>query len=258
MSLVNEEQVVGWGAPAYELYALGLEKLRTSQPPSFSEDRGVYRGLWHDDYDSSRVLVPGIFDDLPLRGEAVVCIPNRLTLLVAGSEDTDAVRRMLAAAEEIVRTQANPQNPAPLPVRNGEVSDFSVPTNSPIFNEVERAKRGAAHLYYGEQKETLEKLYENKGKDVFVASYTLNQLDSGAYVSVGVWTKGVATLLAVTDEVVFVDPDRPKGQNVVARAPWASVVSVVPDLILDTKMFPQRFYVSGFPTTDQLQRLKST
>jgi hypothetical protein len=32
MSLVNEEQVIGWGVPAYELYALGLEKLRAAKP----------------------------------------------------------------------------------------------------------------------------------------------------------------------------------------------------------------------------------
>lgn len=258
MSLVNEDQVAAWGVPSYELYSLGLEKLRAAKPPAFSEDRGVFRGLWNDDYDSSRILVPGIFEDLPLRGEAVVCIPNRLTLLVAGSDDTDAIGRMLTTAEEIVRTQPKPQNPAPLLVRDGEISDFSVPDHSPIFNQVARAKRIAALLYYNEQKVQLETLYEKNGKDLFVASYSLNQQDSGAYASVSVWTKGIATLLPVTDEVILVDPDKPKGENVVARAPWPLVAGSLGDLMLDTKMFPTRFYVSGFPTDEQLRRLVAT
>jgi hypothetical protein len=257
MSLASEEQLSGWGCPPYELYALGLQKLTDAKAPAFSADNGVFRGTWDDDYDSSRILIPGIFDDLPLRGKPIVTIPNRLTLLVAGSEDTNAVRRMLATAEEIVRTKAKPQNPAPLVIRNGDVFDYSVPATSPIFNEVERAKRLAALFYYTEQKERLDELYEKNGKDFFVATYTLNRLDSGAHISCAVWTKGGAALLPVVDEIVFVDTDRPKGQNVVARVRWPVAAKFLADLMLDTEMFPQRFYVSSFPSPEQLLSLLS-
>jgi hypothetical protein len=66
-------------------------------------------------------------------------------------------------------------NPAPLILKDGEVADFSVTESSPIFNDVERAKKISALMYYEEQTGNLMKLYEQKGKDIFVAKYTLRQ-----------------------------------------------------------------------------------
>jgi hypothetical protein len=39
-------------------------------------------------------------------------------------------------------------NPAPLILEDGEVADFSVSENSPIFHDVERAKKISALSYY--------------------------------------------------------------------------------------------------------------
>jgi hypothetical protein len=256
MQLVNEEHVQGWHITSDEAFAMGLERLRDCTVPKFSEENGVYRGTWNDDYDSSRILLPRLFDDLPLKGCPVITIPNRLTLLVAGSDDPEAIRRMLVKAEEIVRTIARPHNPAPLVIRDGKIQDFTVEPSSPIFHDVQKAVRMAPLLYYQEQKASLEKLYEKNGKDLFVASYTLTQKDR-AYGSVAVWTKGVPTLLPVADEIVFVDSALPKGSNAVAVVKWDDVVACVGDLLLDTKMFPARYYVSKFPTEEQLRLMAS-
>ena len=43
------------------------------------------------------------------------------------------------------------------------------------------------------------KLYEQNGKDLFVAGYTLNQRESGGYESYSVWSKTVPALLPKTD-----------------------------------------------------------
>jgi len=257
MSLVNQDEVERWGQTSDELFTLGLEKLTNAKPAHFACSDGVFRGLWNDDYDSSRILVKGIFDDLPINGDAVVCIPNRLTLLVADSADPAAVTRMIKQAEEIVRTIARPQNPAPLLVQDGVVSDYTVPPSSPCYLAVERAKRVAAALYYSEQKESLEKLYEKKGKDFFVATYGLSEFPDGTLRSSAVWTRDVPTLLPHTDEVVFVDSHAPKGQQVVARIPWDALVAHFEDRLLDTKMFPRRFFVSRFPEVEQIKALSS-
>lgn len=256
MSLVNQDHATRWHQLGDEIFALGLQKLRASTSPRFTESEGVFRGQWHDDYDSSRILVPEVFADLPIQGDPVVVIPNRLTLLVTGSENTDAIRRMLQTAEEIVRSEPRRQNPAPLVLRNGEIHDFFVDPLSPVFNDVERAHRLAALLYYDEQKEKLEKLYEQNGKEIFVGSYILSRHDDGRHCSYSSVTKGVPTLLAVTDEVMFMDLDLPKDRQCVAQAPWPVVLERLPDLFLDTRMFPTRYYVSQFPTAEQLEKLR--
>jgi hypothetical protein len=64
---------------------------------------------------------------------------------------------------------------------------------------VEPAKKISALSYYQQQTGSLMKLYEQKGKDLFVAGYTLNQRESGGYESYSVWSKTVPALLPKTD-----------------------------------------------------------
>jgi hypothetical protein len=80
------------------------------------------------------------------------------------------------------------------------------------------------------------------------------QLEDGSYRSFASWGKGLPTLLPEVDEVIFMEIDAGGEARCVARAPWAEMMDVVPDLLLDTKMFPPRYYVSKFPTSDQLVR----
>jgi hypothetical protein len=143
-------------------------------------------------------------------------------------------------------------NAAPLIRKYGEIVDFSVREDSPIFNDVERAKKVSALFYYEQQTQNLMKLYEQKGKDVFVAKYTLNQLETAGYESLCVWSKTVRALLPKTDLIAFFDPGKPESQRILGKAKWEDVMRIAGDLFLDTQMFPARFYVSKFPTEEQL------
>lgn len=147
-AIANEAHLQDWGITFEEAFATGIERLRESTLPKFRQQNGVWVSTWDDDYDSSRVLLPGIFDDLPLHGEPVVVIPNRLTLMVCGSEEPDALRVMFALAEAVVREKPKPQNTSPLAVRDGQILDFAVPPDSPVLNDVERAQKFAALATY--------------------------------------------------------------------------------------------------------------
>jgi hypothetical protein len=253
--VVSETQLKEWGIGFDEVFEIGISNLLKGSTPKFGRDGAFFTGLWKDDYDSSRVLIPELFAGLHLDGNPVIVLPNRLTLLVAGSNDGTGIRAMLTKAEEIMRAETKPQNPSPLIIQDGEVCDFEVPRTSPIFHNVQRAQRLAALEYCNDQKAQLDKLYSQKGKDLFVASYKLNMAKDGEYSSFSVWSKGVPSLLPETDTVFFFDPSLPKDQQVVARAPWASVASIAGDFMLDTNMFPKRHFVSKFPSTEQLASL---
>jgi hypothetical protein len=252
VSMVSPENLKTWGVSFDELFETGLARLRNHTSPNFEKQPGFYMGGWHDDYDNSRILIPEVFAPLDLDGDPVVCLPNRNLLLVTGSENHDGIKAMLKHAEEIVQTKPRPMNPAPLILKDGEVADFSVTENSPIFSDVERAKKISALIYYQQQTEHLMKLYEQKGKDLFVANYTLNQRETGGYESYSVWSKTVATLLPKTDLIAFFGPTKPESERVLGRAKWEEVMRIAGDLLLDTQMFPARFYVSKFPTDEQL------
>jgi hypothetical protein len=252
VSMVSPENLKAWGVSFDELFETGLERLKNHTSPKFEKQPGFYMGGWHDDYDNSRILIPEVFAPLHLDGDPVACLPNRNLLLVTGSENHDGIRAMLKHAEEIVQTKSRPMNPAPLILKDGEVADFSVTEKSPVFNDVKRAKKISALIYYQQQAENLRKLYEQKGKDLFVANYTLNQRETGGYASYSAWSKTVPTLLPKTDFIAFVDPTKPESQRTLGLAKWDEVMRIAGDLLLDTQMFPARFYVSKFPSEEKL------
>jgi hypothetical protein len=257
VTVVSESQMKDWGIGFEEAFEIGVANLKRGSAPKFRRDGAFFVGIWKDDYDSSRILLPELFSDLHLNGDPVVVLPNRLTLLVVGSNDESGIRAMLAKAEEIMRAETKPQNPSPLVIQNGQVRDFEVPRSSPIFQNVQRAQRLAAMEYCNEQKGLLDKFYTAKGKDLFVATYKVNMSKGGEYSSFSVWSKGVPSLLPETDNVFFFDPSLPKEQQVVARAPWARVPALAGDLMLDTNMFPARYYISKFPSAEQLASLNA-
>jgi hypothetical protein len=256
VAVVNEKHLKDWGVTFEEAYLIGLHKLSDATLPKFRLENGYYVGGWDDDYDSSRILLPSLFDDLPLAGNPIIVIPNRLTLLVAGESDHAAIRAMLATAETIVREKPKPQNAAPLIIRDGQLSDYEVDASSPIFHEVQRARKVSALLTYEDQKANLDRHYKKVGKDLFVATYTLNQAQDGHYASFSLWSQGIPTLLPETDEVIFFDPNKPEANRIVARVPWSRVIAVVGELTFDTGMFPRRHFVSKFPTHEQLAALQ--
>jgi hypothetical protein len=114
VSLVSPENLKTWGISFDQLYEIGLARLRDCTIPKFEKQQGFYIGGWHDDYDNARILIPEVFGTLRLEGNPVVCLANRNSLLVTGSENEDGIKAMLQHAEEIVRTRPRPMNPASL------------------------------------------------------------------------------------------------------------------------------------------------
>lgn len=259
MAVVMESHLKAWNLTFDEAFQLGLQRLRAYSVPQFEPcEGGFHRSTWNDDYDSSRILLPGIFDDLPLQGDPVVVLVNRCTLLVADAEDPGAIMAMLAYAEQVLPTLAKPQNLSPLLVRGGAISEYHAPAGTPLFSRVQRAHKLAALSTYEEQRSNLEATYAKlKKDDVYVAAFRLFETPSGIYESVSTLTKTVPTLLPVTDRVTFMDLDRPEADQHVGTFPWARVEQVLGGSFLDTKMFPLRYYISRFPTTEELQRLSA-
>ncbi len=255
VAIISGEHLRRWNMTFDEVAAHGLQRLRDCTLPKFRSEGGYFVGTWDDDFDSSRVFLRSLFDDLPLKGEPVACIPNRLKLMVTGSEEPAAILAMMAKAEEIVRTVPKPQNASPLLITADGVQDFVARPGSPLQAEIERVARTTKEIYYAEQKDLLEARFAKEGKDIFVASVQAMTKDGGAPQLFAVWARGVTTLLPEADLVALVDSDKPGDQQVLGLVKWTRVQEVAGDFLLDAKLFPARFYVSKFPSEDELRKL---
>lgn len=69
------------------------------------------------------------------------------------------------------------------------------------------------------------------------------------------WNNDVVTLLPKTDIILFLDPDQPEQERLIAALSFEDVQRVCGDLMLDAEMFPPRHYVSKFPSKEQLRQM---
>jgi hypothetical protein len=109
-------------------------------------------------------------------------------------------------------------------------------------------------MEYNDQKELLDQIHQQKGNDVFVASYSAVQhKDSGRITSYSVWSDGVDTLLPETDDVVLLRANRGAQKvEVAAASSFERVRDVAGDLMQPLGTYPERYRVAGFPSEQQL------
>lgn len=257
MQHVTLENLREWELSLDEALGLGLENLRDCTEPAFKElQPGVYISTWQDDYDSSRILLPDLAETLSLKGEPVYTTPARNLLLITGSQDIPGLKALLTHTEKLFSEQPRPINPTPILLSKEGLVDFTVAISSPLYNDIQRLRLLTASFYYEGQKEQLEKLYEKKELDYFVANYTVTQNEqTGSFSSYAVWSKGIATILPKSETVMFFDPDKPEKDQLVGNIEWTKVWAELGDKMLDTGHFPVRYYVNTFPSDEQLARL---
>jgi hypothetical protein len=108
---------------------------------------------------------------------------------------------------------------------------------------------------YDEQTQQLEKLYEERGEDVFVAAYTPYQDERGRSISYAVWLKGVDAILPRAEVIFFMDPALGKEAPPVGIARWEEVVKADGELLVPVEgLYPERYRVRDFPPQEQLDR----
>ena len=140
---------------------------------------GLFRSSWQDKLDGSRALLPGMLRGLPLRGDPVVVLPNRDTLLVAGAEDSQALGWMLEGALEFVREDPNSLNGCPLRWSGYQWEAWEARAGHPAAALLERVRRRRLLEEYTRQKTLLDRLHDRTGQSVSVAPFQLRRNASG-------------------------------------------------------------------------------
>jgi hypothetical protein len=126
-------QLQAWNADFDDLlrHARG-NLLARSGSQGFREVRdGCHCSTWRDNLDGSRMLLPGILQELRIQGNPVVLLPNRNTLLVVGSEDPEGLRWAVKAALLRLDDDGCPMSACPLKLANYHWEPFRVPLAHP-------------------------------------------------------------------------------------------------------------------------------
>ena len=252
MRSVTAEDLEGWGKTFYEALEIAQENLR-KLPQSFigpQDGPGLYLATNNDSYDCCRLLLPEVLRQFRLKGDPVAMVPTRNTLLVAGSDDEEALQAMGKLAEGAFINQPWPLSTAAVRLTaDDEWVSWLPPVESPLHKDFKLMLVGALANDYEEQGALLRKLHEKEGTDVFVASFSAMQnQQTGRVFSYAVWPGEVEALLSEVERVaVMAKPDSEPQMHF-----WAVVREVVGDLLEPTDLYPPRYRVAGYPTEEQL------
>ncbi len=256
MSQINGQQLTRWGVDFDEAMDVALANLRKISEQGFARlAPGVWRSAWRDNYDPSRLLLLDMVAAHEVDGDPVVMVPNRDTLLLTGSDDEVGLGIMAAVAEEAAQ-QPRPIHTMPIRLEFGSWTPFLPPKEHSAHLRFKQMVINSLGQDYEEQRALLTTTLRKQGEHVFVARYSaMRNTRTGELATHCMWARGVDSLLPRTDLILFLDPERPDGQKVLASISWDRVEEIVGGLLEPLAIYPERHRARDFPAEEQLEAI---
>jgi len=241
-----------WQRPLNEVLAVALDNLRAKAPARFElHAPGLFVSQYGDYYDASRLLLPELAWQLPVRGTPVAMVPNRMCLLVTGDNDVEGIAAMIATAEKILIEDTRPLGSEMFrAVEQGWKTWQPEGANGIRLHNLQLRMRASD---YAHQKRALDHRINLTGEDVFVATFSLAQRQGVERIhSLSVLTKGVDTLLPKTDLIYLTNLETKETISV----PWSVFEHIAGYLLEPLPHVLSRYRVRHFPSADEIQRLR--
>lgn len=239
-----------WSRTLDDLLPIALDNLRAISPSKFERMKeGHFVSAYNDNYDASRLLLPDLFANLPLRGNPVAVAVSRSCLVVCGSHELDALVAMAQFAEDEIDRDQRAISFLPLVLRDGswrrfDFSDGNVPALSRLCVKQDLWD-------YTEQKTLLEGYFERTGRDIFVASLEALEYEGRCH-TWAVWTTDAVSLLPRADALAI----RLSEGDTIVRT-WADIEAHCGPLQVEPGMTPTRYLVERRPSDECLQSLRA-
>ena len=253
MRAINQKDLDEWGLTFYEAQEIAQENLRKLDHAFIGPENGagIYLSANRDSYDATRLLLLDIFQALQVKGDIVAMVPNRDTLIVTGSDDTEGLEAMLALTEEALQ-QPGFISTVALRLSEDEWVPWLPAADHPLIQQFKLLRVNTLGNDYGTQKELFDKQHTKQEEDIFVATYTVATNEkTGEVMTYSVWVAGITSWIPETDVIAFcrAPDERPR------MCSWDRVVAVVGDLMQPLDVYPERFCVSEFPTEKQFAEI---
>ncbi|MFE8602983.1 DUF1444 family protein [Archangium violaceum] len=252
---LGPDELTRWGVSFEQALGMAVENLRSrSTEPLEQLAPGTCKAPWEDSYAASRMLLDEVVRRCPVKGAPVVLVPHRDLLLITGAEDEDGLNQVAALALKAVMAPRALDGRAMRLTPAGWVP-FMPERLSNAWGDFRKLELFTRARDYDEQTQQLEKFYEEKGVDLFVAAFTPYQDERGRSLSYAVWLKGVDAVLPRAEVIFFMDPALGPEAPPVGIARWEEVSRVAGKLLAPVEgLYPERYRVTGFPTLEQLAR----
>ncbi len=247
-----EDHLQRWGVSLDKALDVARSNLYQGSNQAFVQmGTGLYQSDWNDGFDGARILFPGLYRKLAVKGPLVAMIPNNNYLLLTGAQDETGLEQMADLAEAILDEEPHPLS-ADVLMADG-LSWQPMALDKTIASHRKLIALQKKHLYnsYHRQTASLRTLHK-EDEDIFIAALNAGEDDSGQIVTYTSWTQGVTAMLPKADLIVFV-PDEAETFSV----EWEKIESVMGKALIAQAMRPERYRVNSFPDKGQMDVLQN-
>lgn len=258
MRSIIQEDLDQWGVSFYEAVEAARRNLEQMGNVAFASLQGqggdgVYISATGDNYDASRLVMLDLVRKMPVRGDYIAMVPNRDTLVIAGSEDEAGLAVMCKVAEDSFE-KPRPISTVALRLEGDQWESWLPAPDSPLFAKFHELRLRTVGMEYNDQKELLDQIHQSTGQDIFVASFSaLQHKETGKVGSYAIWPEGAETLLPETDDIVLMRGDPSQSDvELAAAGSFDRVRQVAGHLMQPLGMYPERYRVAEFPTAKEL------
>lgn len=253
-AFVKDDHLRAWGVSASEAFATALEGLDPAPGIAVRDD-----GLWTidagDGCDASRALLPGWLAAFRgrVRGTPIVGVPHARRILVAGSDDLDAVTALCRVCAREWRTEGDPISPVPYRADGVHLAPWTAEAAPPW---VRLSVRAASHALEQREYRRLGDVWDD---DAPLATYDVGTeaVDSDGLsptFSFVRWVRGASVRLPAVDVVVLCDEDGRAGMVV----PFDDVRATAVECFTAEHAPLRVWRTSGWPTDTQIDRLRAS
>jgi hypothetical protein len=248
-------QLDKWGMNLSVALELALEQLRDNMPhaPFELAVPGVYMAA-AGNHNPASLLLTDLIGRLPMCGKAVAIAAHENQVVMAGSSDPIGLKALLEITRELI---ASPGGMLALPMilEPDGWAPFCLPLNHELFEEFDRLRLSVMSQMYLEQKGLLEQLYANRRETMWVAPYETLAGADFIYSQSTLPERAQPCLLPLADNFQFGRTDQSGQWHSLAAARQDKCLEALSALLSPMAMYPERWLVMHFPSSEQLQQI---
>jgi len=235
-------------------FEIAVENLKR-RPGGFEELRpGLYRSVWNDQYDATRMMYSEFYANLPISGRPVAMVPNRDALLITGDQNAEGLEAMAKFAVEALKL------PRPMSALAYRLDSSWVPYLPPVghraysvLKELQVQQMGSL---YDEQRKEMTGGDTTDKNGMFISFYMVRKDKLGNSSGFTLLFDGVDMSIAKADEIAFMEPMiASKPGALIGFAAWDVVAEVLGDALAMEDVYRPRFRVRRYPTGDEFARI---
>ena len=204
MRSIPQGSLDAWGVTFYEALEAAMENLLSLEAKIIGPQsgEGAYVSATGDNYDASRLLIKDVIREFQIKGDPIAMIPNRENLIVVGSEDVEDLARMVEFVIEAMK-EPRPISGIALRLDGDDWVPWLPDVSHPSYKAFQELRLQTFGQDYASQKDMLDKLHQENGEKVFVASFSIVKSPEGKMFSYATWTETTNSLLPKTDVLVL-------------------------------------------------------